>query len=94
MSLTPSNAGATKHLFPGLGFRVWGLGTSMTPSNAGATKHLFPDSKVSVNACHPGVVTSPVLNNLGMASGWDSPDKAATTPLFLALDPAMEVLIS
>jgi hypothetical protein len=34
----------------------------------------------------PQVVTSTLLKDLGMASGWDSPAKAAETALFLALE--------
>ena len=45
---------------------------------------------VTVNACHPGVVTSTLLRDLGMASGWDSAAKGAATPAFLACDPSCE----
>lgn len=41
--------------------------------------------KVLINACHPGVVTSNVLQGvMGNAQGWDSAEDAATTPVFLA----------
>lgn len=42
--------------------------------------------QVSVNACHPGVVTSPLLSNLGMKSGYDSAGKGAETPVMLATE--------
>jgi NAD(P)-dependent dehydrogenase (short-subunit alcohol dehydrogenase family) len=38
---------------------------------------------VSVNACHPGDVSSTLSNNLGFA-GHESPDAAARTPVWLA----------
>jgi NAD(P)-dependent dehydrogenase (short-subunit alcohol dehydrogenase family) len=41
---------------------------------------------VTVNACHPGDVNSPLSNNLGFA-GSQSPDEGARTPLWLATDP-------
>ncbi len=41
---------------------------------------------ITVNACHPGDVSSPLSNNLGFA-GADSPDEAARTPVWLALEP-------
>jgi len=46
-------------------------------------------SGVTVNACHPGVSTSPVLKTLGMASGWESAEKSAATPVFLATSPSV-----
>jgi NAD(P)-dependent dehydrogenase (short-subunit alcohol dehydrogenase family) len=41
---------------------------------------------VTVNACHPGDVNSPLSNNLGFA-GSQSPDEGARTPVWLATDP-------
>jgi NAD(P)-dependent dehydrogenase (short-subunit alcohol dehydrogenase family) len=41
---------------------------------------------VSVNACHPGDVSSTLSNNLGFA-GHASPDEAAETPVWLATSP-------
>lgn len=41
---------------------------------------------ITVNACHPGDVNSPLSNNLGFA-GSQSPDEGARTPLWLATDP-------
>lgn len=43
---------------------------------------------ITVNACHPGVVASPLLNGLmgGRGSGWDTAEAAAKTPVFLALN--------
>jgi NAD(P)-dependent dehydrogenase (short-subunit alcohol dehydrogenase family) len=40
---------------------------------------------VSVNACHPGDVNSPLSNNLGFG-GHDSPEEGARTPVWLAAD--------
>jgi NAD(P)-dependent dehydrogenase (short-subunit alcohol dehydrogenase family) len=40
---------------------------------------------VTVNACHPGDVNSPLSNNLGFA-GSQSPDEGARTPVWLATD--------
>jgi NAD(P)-dependent dehydrogenase (short-subunit alcohol dehydrogenase family) len=44
------------------------------------------ESGISVNACHPGDVNSPLSNNLGFA-GHQTPEEAARTPVWLALDP-------
>jgi NAD(P)-dependent dehydrogenase (short-subunit alcohol dehydrogenase family) len=52
---------------------------------------LYKDSRVLVNACHPGVVTSQLLQSLGMSSGFDSAQKGAATPLYLALSPEVKV---
>jgi NAD(P)-dependent dehydrogenase (short-subunit alcohol dehydrogenase family) len=49
------------------------------------------DSGVTVNACHPGDVRSALSNNLGFG-GHDTPDEAARTPVWLALDPRDEQL--
>uniref|UniRef100_A0A7S1CNG9 Retinol dehydrogenase 14 n=1 Tax=Bicosoecida sp. CB-2014 TaxID=1486930 RepID=A0A7S1CNG9_9STRA len=54
-----------------------------------AAAEVFKGSGVTVNACHPGVVTSPLLKNLGMRSGFETADKGAATPLFLATDPSV-----
>jgi NAD(P)-dependent dehydrogenase (short-subunit alcohol dehydrogenase family) len=51
---------------------------------------LFADDKIAVHACHPGVVTSGLLSNLGMKEGFDTPDSAAATPIFLATDSSVE----
>lgn len=48
------------------------------------------DTQVTVNACHPGVCTSPLLNAIMSGGGADSPEKAAVVPLFLALNPDLE----
>jgi len=48
------------------------------------------DTGVTVNACHPGVVTSPLLAGLMAGGGSDSPEKGAVVPLFLALNPDLE----
>lgn len=42
---------------------------------------------VAVNACHPGDVNSTLSNNLGFG-GHQSPDQGASTPVWLATDPA------
>jgi len=42
--------------------------------------------KITVNACHPGVVTTNVSKGLGFG-GWESPDQGAATPVFLATSP-------
>lgn len=44
---------------------------------------------VTVNACHPGDVNSKLSNNLGFG-GSESPDQGARTPVWLAVDPAVE----
>jgi len=41
---------------------------------------------ISVNACHPGDANSKLSNNLGFG-GHESPQEAARTPLWLALEP-------
>jgi len=48
------------------------------------------DTGVTVNACHPGVVTSPLLAGLMSGGGSDSPEKGAVVPLFLSLNPDLE----
>jgi len=48
------------------------------------------DTPVTVNACHPGVTTSPLLNAIMSGGGADSPEKAAVVPLFCALNPDLE----
>jgi len=48
------------------------------------------DTGVTVNACHPGVVTSPLLAGLMSGGGSDSPEKGAVVPLFVALNPDLE----
>jgi NAD(P)-dependent dehydrogenase (short-subunit alcohol dehydrogenase family) len=44
---------------------------------------------VTVNACHPGDVNSKLSNDLGFG-GSESPDQGARTPVWLAVDPAVE----
>jgi NAD(P)-dependent dehydrogenase (short-subunit alcohol dehydrogenase family) len=44
---------------------------------------------VMVNACHPGDVNSKLSNDLGFG-GNESPDQGARTPVWLAVDPAVE----
>jgi NAD(P)-dependent dehydrogenase (short-subunit alcohol dehydrogenase family) len=41
---------------------------------------------ISVNACHPGDVSSKLSNNLGFG-GHDTPEQGARTPVWLATDP-------
>jgi hypothetical protein len=65
----------------------------MQQSNRMMSKHaskLFAPDHISVNACHPGVVTSALLSGLGMAKGFDSADKGAATPIYLACHPAVQ----
>ncbi len=57
-------------------------------SAAGA--EVYDKDGIAVNACHPGVVTSTLLNDLGMDTGFDSPAKGAATPIFLASDPSLQ----
>jgi len=45
---------------------------------------LFREKGISVNACHPGDVSSKLSNNLGFG-GYESPDQGAETPAWLAL---------
>jgi len=40
---------------------------------------------VTVNSCHPGVVSSNVSHGLGFG-GWETPEKGAETPVWLATD--------
>ncbi|HSG17386.1 MAG TPA: SDR family NAD(P)-dependent oxidoreductase [Anaerolineae bacterium] len=44
---------------------------------------------VTVNVCHPGDVNSKLSNDLGFG-GSESPDQGARTPVWLAVDPAVE----
>jgi NAD(P)-dependent dehydrogenase (short-subunit alcohol dehydrogenase family) len=44
---------------------------------------------ITVNACHPGDVNSKLSNDLGFG-GSESPRQGATTPLWLALSPAVK----
>lgn len=46
----------------------------------------FKPYDISVNACHPGDVSSSLSNNLGFG-GSDPPDKGAKTPVWLATNP-------
>jgi len=55
-----------------------------------AAANLFAKDKISVNACHPGVVTSTLLGDLGFSKGWESAEQGASTPIFLAIDPSIE----
>jgi len=44
---------------------------------------------ITVNACHPAEVSSPLSRNLGFALS-QSPDEGARTPVWLATGPAGE----
>ena len=44
---------------------------------------------ITVNACHPAEVSSPLSRNLGFALS-QSPDEGARTPVWLATDPVVE----
>lgn len=54
-----------------------------------AAARRYKEFGITVNACHPGVVTSSLLKGLGMSSGWDSPADAASTPVFMATDSSL-----
>jgi len=45
--------------------------------------------RITVNACHPGEVNTPLSNALGFG-GHESPDEGADTPAWLAVDPGLE----
>ena len=57
----------------------------MLAAEAAQPGHGFAEAGVSVVSCHPGVVTSTLLQNLGFGSGSDSPADGAKLPLQLAL---------
>ena len=42
--------------------------------------------EIRINSCHPGEVNSKLSNSLGFG-GWESPQKGAETPIFLATSP-------
>lgn len=50
----------------------------------------FAEARISVTSCHPGVVSSTLLENLGFGTGRDAAASAAQTPLKLALGPAAQ----
>ena len=52
-----------------------------------AAGRAFAEQGVAVVACHPGIVTSTLLRNLGFERGFDTAAVAAQTPLRLALGP-------
>lgn len=45
-------------------------------------------SNVTVNACHPGVLSTGLLSDLGFGHG-AAPANGAKTPVFLAIDPSV-----
>jgi len=47
------------------------------------------DQQVTVNACHPGVIQTQLLNTLGFSSG-ATPQEGAHTPIWLATSPDVE----
>jgi NAD(P)-dependent dehydrogenase (short-subunit alcohol dehydrogenase family) len=47
------------------------------------------NSLVTVNACHPGVINTQLLQDLGFGHG-GSTEQGASTPVFLASDPSLE----
>jgi len=59
----------------------------MMATEAAAKGRGFTEAGVIVTSCHPGVVTSPLLKNLGFGSGFNSAEQGAALPLQLALDP-------
>jgi len=50
----------------------------------------FRALNITVNACHPGVVTSPLLKGLGMSSGFDSSAKVRSTACVLCAYAALQ----
>lgn len=54
-------------------------------------RRLGPDSKVSVNALHPGVVGTKMLTEGFQMAGRDDLDAGSATPVFLTLDAPAEV---
>ena len=59
----------------------------MLAAEAAAPGRAFAEQGVAVVACHPGIVTSTLLRNLGFERGFDTAAVAAQTPLRLALGP-------
>ena len=59
----------------------------MIAAEAAAAGRGFREAGVSVTSCHPGVVTSTLLQNLGFGSGFDTAVQGAALPLKLALGP-------
>ena len=59
----------------------------MLAAEAAAPGRAFAAQGVAVVACHPGIVTSTLLRNLGFERGFDTAAVAAQTPLRLALGP-------
>ena len=57
----------------------------MIAAEAASSGRGFAEAGVSVVSCHPGVVTSPLLKNLGFGSGFDTAEKGAALPLHLAI---------
>lgn len=57
----------------------------MLAAEAAAAGRGFAESGVSVVSCHPGVVTSPLLSNLGYGNGFNSAAQGAALPLKLAI---------
>uniref|UniRef100_A0A6U3AQ47 Uncharacterized protein n=2 Tax=Lotharella globosa TaxID=91324 RepID=A0A6U3AQ47_9EUKA len=57
-----------------------------------AAAERFKDDGIIVHSCHPGVTTSNILREFGMAQGFESADAAAATPIFLAsYEPASQL---
>jgi retinol dehydrogenase-12 len=50
-----------------------------------AFSEIFKENNITVNACHPGDVSSKLSNNLGFG-GIESPEQGAATPAWLATD--------
>jgi len=49
----------------------------------------FHKDGITVNCCHPGIINTQLLKDLGF-SGGEKPSKGAETPLFLATDPQFD----
>jgi len=50
-----------------------------------AASKIYKEENINVYSCHPGVTDSKLLEGLG-GSGFDSADKSAQTPVYLAMD--------
>lgn len=68
-------------------YRTTKQANRMIAAEAAAEGRGFSESGVSVVSCHPGVVTSSLLRNLGFGSGFDTAESGAALPLQLAIGP-------
>lgn len=68
-------------------YRTTKQANRMIAAEAAAEGRGFSEAGVSVVSCHPGVVTSSLLRNLGFGTGFDSAESGAALPLQLAIGP-------